>query len=42
MLVPQLKLTTDIDMLFFIRSGIFGICIKVPWYFCNMPWEVVA
>ena len=47
MLTPQLKPTIDIDMFCFIRSGVFGICIKAPWYFCNMPlyafrWEVVA
>ena len=42
MLAPQLKPTIDIDMLCFIRSGVFGICVKVPWYFCNMPLEVVA
>ena len=41
-LTPQLKPTIDIDMLCFIRSGVFGICIKAPWYFCNMPLEVVA
>ena len=41
MLTPQLKPTIDIDMFCFI-SGVFGICIKAPWYFCNMPLEVVA
>ena len=42
MLTPQLKPTIDIDMSCFIRNGVFGICIKAPWYFCNMPLEVVA
>ena len=42
MLALQLKSTIDIDMLCFIRSGVFGICIKASWYFCNMPLEVVA
>ena len=37
-IVPQLKLKIDIDMLCFIRSGAFGICIKST---CNMPLEVV-
>ena len=42
MLTPQLKPTIDMDMFCFIRSSVFGICIKAPWYFCNMPLEVVA
>ena len=42
MLAPQLKPTIDIDMLCFIRSDALSIYIKVPWYFCNMPFEVVA
>ena len=42
MLTPQLKPTIDIDMFCFIRSGVFDICIKAPWYFSNMPLEVVA
>ena len=42
MLAPQLKPTMAMDMLCFIRSGVFGICIKAPWYFYNMPLEVVA
>ena len=42
MLAPQLKPTIDIDMLCFLRSGVFGIYIKAPWFFCNMPLEVVA
>ena len=41
MLTPQLKPTIDINMLCFIRSGVFGIAIKAPWYFCNIPLEVV-
>ena len=39
---PQLKPTIDIDMLYFISPSVFGICIKTPWYFCNMLLEVVA
>ena len=30
MLAPQLKPTINIDMLCFISSGVFGICIKAP------------
>ena len=33
MLAPQLKPTIDIDMLCFIISGVFGICIKTPCYY---------
>ena len=41
MLAPQLKPTIDINMLRLISSD-FGIFIKAPWYFYNMPLEVVA
>ena len=26
----------------FYKKWVFGICIKVPWYFCNMPLEVCS
>ena len=42
MLAPQLKPTIDINMLCFIRNGIFGICIKALWCYCNMQLEIVA
>ena len=42
MLASQLKPTINIDILCFIKSDIFGICIKAAWYFCNMPLEVIA
>ena len=43
MLAFLLKPTIDIgDMLCFIRSDVFGISIKVLWYFCNVPLEVYA
>ena len=32
MLAPQLKPTIDTEMLYLIRSGDFGTCIKAPWF----------
>ena len=40
MLEPQLKPTIVIKMLCFTRSSGFGICVKIPWYFCNIPLEL--